>query len=139
MNKILLITFLLIPSFLLTASRPHRIRMILNVVDSKDRAVNISNTYIGEKVFNLLIVGDDNLVFLNDIGFKYVKSITININNDTAKKLQLVSIGTITGRILVKRVKFFNIVPSTSPSSIMESSRFENQNSDFFSITTYFN
>jgi hypothetical protein len=113
--------------------------MILNVVDSKDRAVNISNTYIGEKVFNLLIVGDDNLVFLNDIGFKYVKSITININNDTAKKLQLVSIGTITGRILVKRVKFFNIVPSTSPSSIMESSRFENQNSDFFSITTYFN
>lgn len=97
----------LFPTMLFGASHQHQIRLVLNVVNEADGVVTLQDTHIGKMMFNRFMEGDKNLVFLTDIGFKYIKSIIVDMSNDTTKRTQTVVVRTVGDRIIIKEIPFF--------------------------------
>ena len=133
------------PAILLAYSKPHKIKIILNVVDDKDRAVKMQDDEMGKKMFDIFIEGDSNLAFLSDIGFKYIRSIIIDMSNDTHEKQQTIIVIASDGKIVVKKAALFN-TPKGYVSIIkparrytLEASRFKGKDRDvsFYDMAFY--
>lgn len=107
MKAIILAILLVLPNFLLASPKAHRVRLVLNVVDDGNGIVNLQDTRIGNRMFVKLIEGDKNLEFLTDIGFKYIKSIMVEMSNDTQNKNQQVVVRTLDDRVVIKEIPFF--------------------------------
>ena len=115
MKLALLLVMVVLPGLLFSSPKHHRVRLVLNVIDDSDRAIKLQDTTIGNKMFESLIDGDESLAFLNDVGFRYVNEIIVDISNSTADKMQTVVIRTANDRVIVKRMSFF-VFPDKQPS-----------------------
>jgi hypothetical protein len=129
MKKMLALLMLVAPAMLL-ASTSHEIRLVLNVVDDYERAVKMQDAPLGKKMFKQLFENDPNLAFVADIGFKYIKTIVIDMNNDTYDSLQTIVVRTSDDRVVVRRVGFFNSSKNQARRYVFTASRFENKKYD---------
>jgi hypothetical protein len=107
MRALLLAALLVLPSLIIASPKAHKIRLTLNVVDDAGGIAQVSSDKIGKFMFKQMFEEDPNLAFIQDIGFKHIKSIMVDMHNDTNNTNQIIVVQTSEDRIIVKEVQFF--------------------------------
>ena len=138
MKKLIALFVFILPAIISGAPNKHRVRMVFNVVDGRTMET-IQDVSVDKMMFNSITGDDTSLEFIKDIGFKYIASLTVNLNNDLEKKEQVITIRTTNNRIIIKKLEFFKCLVGNTQRYLVDPKRLKKPlyDMDFYYFIAY--